>query len=266
MERARAAAVQNPTSLRDRFNAFVSDHEVAWELSMALLAVAFVATAFIEDPALEPIEWTLTGIFAAEFATRFLAARDRLQYLRGHWIDLIALVPAVRGVRLLRLLRLLRLVRVFAGTYRALGHLDRLVHHRGLLLLFTSWLAVMVICSLGLYLAERGAYGATVNSLGDALWWGITTLTTVGYGDMVPVTENGRIFASILMLLGIGLFAGITATVTSFILAGQASASDPVEQLRRLAELRDDGAVTEEEFAALKAKLIGQHLGPASHR
>jgi len=89
--------------MRDRFNAFVDRHDIAWELAMAFLAVVYVAVGFALDdasaplsPILEATETGLTIIFAMEFASRFLASRNRGQYLRGHWIDLVALIPATR--------------------------------------------------------------------------------------------------------------------------------------------------------------------------
>ena len=211
--------------MRDRFNGFVARHEVAWELGMAALAIAYVGIGFASDAAtgsgrdyLDAVDLGLTVIFVAEFAARFAATFDRAAYLRGHWIDLFALIPVARGVRVLRLLRLLRLVRAFAGIYRALQQFERMARHRGLAWLFVAWLAVMVICSAFLYTAEVGINKA-IASPWDALWWGIVTLTTVGYGDVTPVTPvEGKVAASVLMLLGIGLFSAITATVTSFML------------------------------------------------
>lgn len=252
----------NRHSLRAAFNSFVARHEVAWELVMAALAIAFVLVGFALDtatPASRPIyaaaDTALTAIFVAEFASRFIASRDRRAYLGGHWVDLLALIPVIRGVRVLRLLRLLRLVRAFAGVYRAMQHVERLARHRGLAWLFVTWLAVMILCSILLYTAENGVNDAIASPL-DALWWGIVTLTTVGYGDVYPVTPEGRIAASVLMLLGIGLFSAITATVTSFMLAtGEGSQAD---RLRSLADLRRDGLLTEEEFAAKRSDAVDQ--------
>ena len=138
-------------------------HDMAWELAMALLAVIYVAVGFALDdqafqsmaPTLEALELGLTAIFAVEFVSRFSAAPSRSSYLRGHWIDLVAVIPVTRGLRILRVLRLLRLVRAFAGVYRALGHVGSLAEHRGLQTIILSWLGVMVICTTAIYFAER---------------------------------------------------------------------------------------------------------------
>ena len=139
---------------RARYLAFIERHDVAWELVFAFLAVVFVAVGFLADEAGEPtrtwldaVGWSLTAVFVTEFATRFAASWERRAYLRGHWVDLIALIPVIREIRILRLLRLLRLVRAFAGVYRVLSHIGRLATHRGLIWLFVTWGAVMVICS-----------------------------------------------------------------------------------------------------------------------
>jgi voltage-gated potassium channel len=239
-------------SIRDRYNAFIVRHEVAWELAMAAVAIVWVALGFVDDVtgAVPVVEGLLTTILMAEFGTRLAATRDRRTYVRNHWIDAVALVPLplFRGLRVFRLLRLLRLVRAFAGIYRALVHVEEFASHRQLVWLVVTWLGVAVICSSLLYLAEVGA-NPLINEPFDAAWWGVVTLTTVGYGDIFPVTQEGRIAAGALMFLGITLFAAITGTITSrFVLRGTESANDDVpDLLRQLSALRDEEVLTEDE-------------------
>jgi voltage-gated potassium channel len=251
----------NLVAARRSYNDFIARHEVLWEIGMAFLAIAFVIVGFAGDEAtgsartaLEVVDLALTIVFIAEFTTRIAASFDRRAYVRAHAIDLVALVPTIRGVRILRLLRLLRLIRSFAGAYRGLQHFERMARHRGLAWLFVTWAAVMVICSLFLYGAENGINKAISSPL-DALWWGIVTLTTVGYGDVYPVTGEGRIAASVLMLLGIGLFSAITATLTSFMLTS-GSAEHEDDRLRRLAALHRDGLLTDGEFEAKRTEVV----------
>ena len=249
---------------RDSFNAFVERHEIAWELTMGALALVWVALGFLIDqlgegirPDLEAAELGLTIVFVVEFATRLYAAHDRLQYVRGHVIDGLALIPPVRALRTLRLLRLLRLVRAFAGFYRVAMHLQGVARHRGFAWLIVAWLTVMALSSAAVYVAEHGV-NKLFDSPFDALWWGVSTLTTVGYGDTVPVTPEGRLAAMALMLLGIGLFSAITASITSYFVSqgDQSGRRTLPEELRNLADLRADGALTEEEFASAKSALI----------
>jgi voltage-gated potassium channel len=256
-----ASATSEPVGAhRPRYRRFVARHEVVWELSFAALALLFVLIGVV--PAEEatwviPVEWALTLVFAAEFFSRLWAAGSRRAYVRGHWIDVVALVPPTRGLRVLRLLRLLRLIRAFAGFARGFSAMARLARHRGLIWLLAAWVGVMVLTSMALYIAENGT-NELVNSPFDALWWGVTTMTTVGYGDIVPRTLEGKIAAVVLMLLGIGLFSAVTAIITSFALRSESAEPDrdPIGLIARLGELNAAGHLPDDEFAAKRAELL----------
>lgn len=244
----------------DGYTQWVDSHEVAWELTMSGLAALFVVVGFVDPPPgqeaiYDGADIALTAVFVAEFASRFLASRDRSKYLRGHWIDALALIPTVRALRLLRLLRLFRMVRAFAGVFRALTHLERFAAHRGLLVLFGAWLTTAVVCGVAVYFAEIGT-NPEFTSFGDALWWAVVTVATVGYGDVSPITPEGRLAASVLIVVGITLWAAVTGTITSLLIEANSSAASIPEQIRQLAELRDANLVTPAEFEAKKSELL----------
>jgi len=256
-----AAPSSLSADVRARYRAFVARHEVGWELAFAALAVVFVLLGFVpaaDDPAtagaIYVIEWVITGVFIAEFASRLWASESRPAYARGHWVDLISCIPPVRWFRWFRLLRLLRLVRAFAGIGRAMTSAERLANHKGLIWLFVAWIGVMFLCAVGLYIAEVGVNEA-IQSPFDALWWGLTTMTTVGYGDVYPKTAEGRLSAAVLMILGIGLYSAITATITSFLITGDRT-TDIADQLERLNVLHANGVLTDAEFTAAKSTLF----------
>lgn len=247
-------------SLRDLYNDFVERHEVAWELTIAAVVVAWIAVGFVGEglPAASAAEFSLTLILASEFVTRLAASYDRRAYIRGHWIDGVALIPLplIRGFRLLRLLRLLRLIRAFTGVYRALSKVERFASDKKLVWLFVTWAGFTVICSLAFYVAEVDV-NPDINDISDALWWGIVTLTTVGYGDIFAVTDEGRLASSVLMVFGITLFAAITATITSrFVLDESGASTDAPGMLREVAALHDEGLLTNEEYEAKKSELL----------
>ncbi len=137
-------------------------------------------------------------------------------------------------------------------------HLQGIARHRGFAWLIVAWLSVMALTSAFVYFAEHGA-NALFNSPFDAVWWGVSTVTTVGYGDVR--TPEGRLAAMILMLLGIGLFSAITASITSyFVSQGSSGRRSLPEELRGLADLRADGALSDDEFNAAKTAILRSGL------
>jgi voltage-gated potassium channel len=190
------------------------------EIPLLLLAAAFlVAYAWpVLDPRLEPdlrtfldvVSWTVWAAFALDFAARLVLAEQRA-YAWGHWYDvtLIAL-PILRPLRLLRLLALARIMnRSAAGSL--VGQVATYVVGAALMAIGLGSIAILDV--------EQDVAGANITSLGDALWWSATTVTTVGYGDRFPVTTEGRFIAVGLMVVGIALVGAITASVAAWMVA-----------------------------------------------
>ena len=112
--------------------------------------------------------------------------------------------------------RLLRLLRVATVLTEVLRRARSILTHKGLHYVVLSAM-VIVFAAAGLeYHFEAGAAGSNIHDFGDALWWAVVTVTTVGYGDRFPVTPGGRGVAVVLMLVGIGLVGTVTATVASY--------------------------------------------------
>lgn len=178
-----------------------------WDLSPAAEAVTF---------ALDMLIWAL---FAADLAVKAAIAPRRLEYLRGHWLDvLVVLVPFARPLRIVRIV--VYGSRAYRGAAR-LAHVDFLVVYAiGLVLIVAT-----VVMSV-----ERGR-DSPIESFPDALWWAVSTVTTVGYGDVVPVTDVGRAFAYVLMVGGIGIFGALTASFASILVRRGYPTGDAVAAL-----------------------------------
>jgi voltage-gated potassium channel len=247
--------------MRDSFNQFVERHATGWELSMAALAVAYVAIGFAQDTsatspaALQIAEGVLTWVFVAEFTFRIAASHQRGRYLRDHVLDLVALIPIARGVRIFRLLRLLRLVRAFTGFHRAFRNVERVANHHGLGSLVIAWFGTMLLCSWAFLLAESES-NALVNDPGDAVWWGLMTLTG-GPATIQAITPEGQFITAILLIVGVGLFTAITAVLVSFLVATDRKPG-LVNDLQNIEAARAEGLLSQAEFEQAKASILSR--------
>ena len=151
--------------------------------------------------------------FAAELLAKVADAQNRIAYLRTHWLDVVVVfVPFLRPLRLLRVLPFL--AKGTVGLRKVLGL------YTGAYVLFVGTVAIATSAFLVLDF-ERGR-GGRIQSFDVALWWAAETVTTVGYGDFVPVTTGGRVVAGFLMVIGITLFGILTAGVVAYFVHGPA--------------------------------------------
>ncbi len=158
----------------------------------------------------EFVTWVAWALFVVDYGVRLALSRDRAAFVRRNLFDLaVVALPLLRPLRLLRLVVLLSVLNRYAG-----GSL------RGRVAVYVSGatLLVLFVASLAILDAERGTKGATITTFGDALWWAMTTVTTVGYGDRYPVSTEGRFIAGGLMLAGIALLGIVAASLASWML------------------------------------------------
>ena len=152
-------------------------------------------------------------------------SQNRLKFIFSFYglVDLIAILPFylatavdLRTLRLLRLLRLARLLKL-VRYHRAIARLGKaFMLARDELIIFTlGTLILLYLAGVGIYYFEHTAQPDKFRSIFDALWWAVTSLTTVGYGDIYPVTVGGRVFAFIVLMLGLGLVAMPTGIMAS---------------------------------------------------
>lgn len=195
------------------------------EWTMFALAVAMVPLVVLQESSEAPdvILWTerLSGLiwlaFLAEYIYLLSLADNRRRFIRAHWFDLfiIVLTPPIalfpNELDVLRALRALRVIRVFAVLARANHTLRRFLRRDGLPYLLALSLFVVLLGGLTIHALEP----ENAPSVGDGLWWAAATLSTVGYGDIAPKTIAGRILAVVIMIIGVGTFAIMTAAIAS---------------------------------------------------
>ena len=231
--------------------------------ALAALIVANVAAVVVETVpgvqqaaghALLTFEVVSLVVFSIEYLLRLWSAPEqphlRGRFARLRWavtpaalIDLLAIVPAFLpahlDLRLLRLARLLRLLRVAKlGRYSlALRTLQHVLRQKApdLLSLAFVLLILLVLSSSLMFLLEHDAQPEAFSSIPATMWWGIVTLTTIGYGDMTPVTIAGRLLGAVVALLGIGMFALPAG------LLGAAFVEELGRERQRRAAVRSDG-------------------------
>jgi voltage-gated potassium channel len=194
----------------------------------------WVATAFAL------VDYFVWAAFLVEYAVKLWLAADRWHFVRHHLLDLaMVAVPILRPLRLARLLRLVRLGRVVLVLGSSLRRARAMFAHHALYLVLLAVVAI-VFAAAGLELVfEQHSTGPTaIHNFGEALWWAAVTVTTVGYGDKVPMTGGGKWVAAALMFTGIGLVGTLTATIASFFVQEQRSA-EMNEIKAQLAEIRE---------------------------
>lgn len=175
--------------------------------------------------ALETFEIVSVLIFTIEYISRLIFADNKFKFVFSFFgiIDLLAILPfylatgfdlrSVRTFRLLRLFRILKLTRYSAATqrfYRAF-----VIAKEELILFLATSIIILYLASVGIYYFESQAQPEAFASVFHSMWWSVATLTTVGYGDIYPITVGGKIFTFFILIVGLGIVsipAGLIAS------------------------------------------------------
>lgn len=217
---------------------FEADTRAGRWFDQALIAVILASVAVVIADSVQSLdqrlhtvfsvaEWIFTLAFTLEYLARLACVRHPLRYALSFYgvIDLLALLPtylallvpeigALIDVRILRLLRVFRVFKLtaYVSEYRAIAQALQASSRKIMVFLAAVLMIVLVIGTL-MYVVEGPANGFT--SIPTAVYWAITTMTTVGFGDITPKTDLGRLIASLMMLLGWGTLAVPTGIVTA---------------------------------------------------
>jgi len=219
-----------------RFSEFLESRRFGLFISVVIL-FSVVCFSLETLPDLSPsslrflqyAEICVVTIFVLEYIARVATAEHKLKFIFSFYgvIDLLAILPSLlsttldlRSLRLLRILRLLRLLKL--GRYsRAVHRFNMAIYESKEELIIFLFLSVVVLylSAVGIYYFEHEAQPQAYKSIFDCLWWSVATLTTVGYGDIYPVTVGGRTFTFVVLMLGLGLVAVPTGIVASSLAA-----------------------------------------------
>ena len=205
-------------------------HFSGWDFVILIFSIFSLAILPIQmfyrgqEDVLQIVDWAdnvLCSFFFADFVKQFIRAKGaRLAYMKYGWIDLLSSIP-IQGLQFGRVFRILRILKVIRQVSK-LSDITEGIFRNPTAGAFsvTSVLAVSTIfmSAFLVHEAESNVAGAKIKNAGDALWWAVTTVTTVGYGDVYPVTKAGRYVGVVTMFVSIAEAGSLTATMASILI------------------------------------------------
>ena len=196
----------------------------------------------------------LCALFFVDFLVSFSRAPDKWRYMRTWgWLDLISSVPAVGPLRLARFARVVRLIRVLRGIRAAKTIAQFALERREQSAMLTAVLLaglVVVGGSISILQVEQDPH-RTIVTAEDAVWWAITTMTTVGYGDTYPITTAGRAIGVGLMLFGVAVFGAMSGLMASWLVQPRKAHAERTEMHEDIKQLRRDIQLLSEQVRQL---------------
>ena len=232
-------------------------------LSLGVMVVLLLPVSDATEQLLTVYDNAICVVFLLDFFGNLAGASTKREYLIGRrgWLDLLGSFPSL-GVfkftalfRLARLSRLARITRLLRGQ-RKREMIDDIVRHRGQYAAFVSIMAaavVLVVCSVLVLQFESRAADANIKTGGDALWWALVTITTVGYGDFFPVTLAGRTTGAFVMFAGVGIIGALASILASILVPPPKTLDEPEAEAART--VQDELVDIRAELAAMRRSL-----------
>ncbi len=205
---------------------------------LVLATGAFVQWSESTRTILNYADNVVCALFLIDFLITLRPAQDKMHYLlTWGWIDLLSSVPMIDALRWGRVARAMRILRVLRGvrSARALTHFMLGKRTESAVLAAVLVALVVIVASSISVLEFELPEGGNIATAQDAMWWSISTMTTVGYGDRYPITSEGRLVAVFLMATGVGLFGTLSGAIASWFLSPAAKDADvDLEEVKRL--------------------------------
>ena len=198
--------------------------KMCYEITFAVLALFAVSLACADLLNKIPTQYNaiylitdkvILVIFAIDYFARLYLAKDKKAYFKDNIFELLSIIPLDAFFRGFRIFRIIRIVRILFLTKRFSGRFSSFLRTNGFIYVLMVTIGTVLIGATSIYYIEFANAGKT---FGDALWWSFVTVTTVGYGDLSPVSGAGRITAAVLMIVGIGFIGMLTGTIATYFL------------------------------------------------
>ena len=255
---------QETAQLRKTSNAYNIFILVLTILSLAVMVVMLLPISDATFQLLSVYDTLICIIFLIDFFLNLRGATKNSDYFIGQrgWLDLLGSIPSLGLLkfggllRLARLSRLARIARLMRGEQKKALAKDVLENRSQYAAFVTILLTILVltVASVLVLQFESQSPDANITTGGDALWYSMVTITTVGYGDRYPVTTAGRTTAVFIMFMGIGIIGALASLLASFLVGGSSS---PAEEEEVVAAVPDPSVQVE--LKAIKEELAAVH-------
>jgi voltage-gated potassium channel len=249
-----------------------NDKLTIWQIVMLLLSV-YVLILLLADTALklspdtqkifDTSDTLVCFVFIGDFFWRLFHAENKWKFIKWNWIDLVSSIPMLnyfRAGRVVRVIRIVRLLRAFRSM-KYLISLFLLNRAKSVFACAACISLTMIIFSSVAILNVETDKDSNIKSGEDALWWAMTTITTVGYGDKYPITTEGRIIGALLMTTGVGLFGTFTGFVAAWFMAPTQTAIKKEEEKIEVEEANIEEKIGKIEILLAEIKRAHKKVG-----